>query len=68
MLWYGISAGFFTGSMYVFAVPPSPLDANTETLFAFASMNALRSWFSAASPSWNAPSPEPKLCEITSAM
>jgi hypothetical protein len=39
-LWYGITAGFLTGSLYVFVVPPSPDDANTVTLCACASMKA----------------------------
>src|SRR3989440_535237 len=45
---------------------PSPDDANTVTLFAWASTKAWRSCLSEANPLWNAPSPEPKLWLMTS--
>jgi hypothetical protein len=38
-LGYGMFLGFLTGSLYVLVVPPSPLDANTEMLLAWASAN-----------------------------
>ena len=49
----------------MFVVPPSPVEANTETRFAWASMNDCRSSLRAESPLWNAPSPVPKLCVTT---
>src|SRR5215472_519372 len=58
---------FLTGSLSPFVVPPSPLEARTVTLFAWASTYACRKLLIVAKPLWNDPSPAPKLCEITSA-
>src|SRR5260370_42362892 len=61
---YGMTAGFFTGCFMVLVEPPSPEEASTVTPFCDAQMNAWRRFNSdCALP--NAPSPGPKLCELT---
>src|SRR5438094_5162149 len=65
-LGYGMIREFFTGTFMLLVVPPSPLEANTVTFAARAFSNVVRSCLSEASPSLNAPSPEPKLWLITS--
>src|SRR5260370_37781068 len=60
----GMTAGFFTRCFMVLVEPPSPEEAATVTPFCDAEMNAWRRFNSdCALP--NAPSPEPKLCEMT---
>src|SRR5438552_2066966 len=66
-LGYGIVAGFLTGSFIGFAVPLSPVEARSVMWLARAAMKAWRSCERAARPSWNVPSPAPKLILTTSA-